>query len=587
MAGTAAVQKGAKKKAPKVQTQQQQPLSTEPVREVIYPTIITKYMWAGAVGPESVNSEGKPYGPIGEEFAKLLLGWETEGHYYKRRCEEDGVGYDVSAIQQQYKDEFEGKWLLEDLEGNKVICHNNLANRPFTEAHAKKLAQDVLNRNWAGPTTLPGETVNCETMIITRTGCCASCQHRLIAEVFACQLYRKQKDHWVGKWGDKEPVIESIVIFGCSDNPKVIGTIDNTRPRDFGDTLYTSPILRDYKVKVPNAIDPSKPKFRPLDRTERKEMTRMLARAVQMLWKRTRNPKDTSNEYTKYATHTESGIFLEHHPRLEECLTKIFELNSERAISKLRLSPGHCAAIMYLMGSSDSDGDVYRNPKGSDIPSEKSLSWKNWDATVEFWTKCAKMPPEFICLSYALGSLVDADTGASGRLTEKFATLVKAWYTFMDGEELTFDTSKPKNKGNLSLENDYVLNSDGNITLKDAGDFGGIDLGERIELGSNAVNITPEELAQRAAAVKERSLAATRDVERAAEKARKINLEGLKEAAARAKEAKEKKETSKDIRAAQTEKARKHDEEDRFVKQALEQAQSDMEADNPEFEEEE
>ncbi len=408
-------------------------------REIIYPKLQVKICCAGDDGDAP---------PITCEQMKKALGWETEEEYTNRMLEADS---DLDPETAKFGDDF----LLKDEAGNKVRCWNNSINRPFTESHAKELAQDILNRRWAGPTTMPGETINCETIVIGRTGQIESGQHRGVGFVLACQRWERNPV-WQEKWPE-EPVLESLVATGASEAPQVIMTLDNVRPRTLSDIYYTSELFAD------------------LPSVDKKECSRMGAKATDMLWKYSGSGGE-GDRSSRYQTHSESRNFLDRHSRLLKCVKHIYEENKNRTISKLKLSPGMCAALMYFMGSSTTDGNDYR---AMEVRSEKKLSWTNFARATEFWVAIAKNSPEVKAVTFALNALKEV-----GTQVEKMCVLAKAWEAFVGGHTVT-----PSD-----VQLNYHTSEDGTVKLLDIPDFGGIWLAEEPEDTSDPEPPTPEEI---------------------------------------------------------------------------------------------
>ena len=410
--------------------------------------------------------------------AKALLDLVTEEEWPARfREEHPEFKGDKLAFPENY-------FTIKDMEGQTVCCLNSTKNRPFVESHALSLAQDILNRNWAGPTTIPGTrkyvyggveltmsdgrtlkpgdeielpegTVNGETVIQGRTGEIISGNHSLVGLYFACQMWKgANADHWRKLW-PVEPYIEKLVVSGVSEAPRVVMTIDNTRPRSDADVIYTMPI------------------FTNMNPPERKEVARMLEKAIAFLWERTGAGE---GGFHKYQTRSESQGFLKNHDRLTKCVKHLFEENAERAISKLKLSPGACAGAMYLMGASASDGDAYRN---MEAPGEKKIAWDNWDKAEEFWsllgTSAAHGPTRAALLYHThseTGEKVNVSDQRPLTKVEQFCILAKAWRHLLD------PNNGPLTAGDLTLE--YTLDEKADEKVLSAHpDFGGIDAGPK------------------------------------------------------------------------------------------------------------
>jgi hypothetical protein len=370
---------------------------------------------------------------VTSDQAKKLLGWETEDEY-KERTGDKGARFDEIT--------------LTDVEGNRVRCWNNSHNRPFSDTWAYRLAQTVLNRQWAGPITMPGETINGETIVIGNRGAVESGQHRLIGLVLSKQMWGsdKQKEHWQTLW-KTEPVLETIIVYGVSESARVLQTLDNVKPRSLSDVIYTSELFTD------------------MTSVERKEGSRMLAAAIDLLWKRT----EASSNHEKYQTHSTSIGFFGRHKKLLEAVKDIFKLNEDRSLSALKLSPGMCAGALYFMASSVSDVDTYRNEDPA--PSEASLTFDRWEQAKELFGDIAADATKVKPLRYAIGSLVDEDAGGGGRTVEKLGLLAKAWVATLAGGEMTAE--------DVQLE--YAKDEDDVNHLINCPGFGGIDLGPSLD----------------------------------------------------------------------------------------------------------
>lgn len=362
--------------------------------------------------------------------AKHLLRWENEEEYKARLIAENpGLKKNVEA---SYGDDY----LLIDKNGQKIKCFNNLDNRPFTEAHALAMAQEILKKRFK---------LNLETIIISLTGRVTSGQHRLIALILAVQMWLKNKDKYKDVWLE-EPYIESLIALGGSDDPDVVGTIDNVRPRSESDVIYTSDI------------------FKTLASPDRRECARMMAAGIDFVWKRTGAGETAAG--TVYKTHSESLGFIERHNKLLEAVKHIFTENKGRAISKLKMSPGMCSGMLYLMAVGRSDVDVYRNAEPN--PNEKVLDFDLWDKAREFWV-LLHSGTGFECVRDAIIKLYDGDEGLGGRQSEKTAVICKAWNIFSEGGVL-----EPSDL-QLAYSQDEKTKE---ITLESEESFGGIDLGE-------------------------------------------------------------------------------------------------------------
>lgn len=411
--------------------------SRAPDRPVLYPTLNV----CGIEIPESKTR-------LSYKTAGDILGWETEEEYKQR------VGPDSPLGLIGYGDDF----LLLDTDGNKVKCWNNGRNRDLDEAHANKIAQDILDRHYK---------MNGETIIVGRTGLSLSAQHRLVGFRLAVQRWLKNPLDYP-KW-EEEPYINSLVVFGIDESPEVVKTLDNVRPRSDADVIYTSGVFD--TIKVPDPNNPSGPYItRPSTKSEKKECSRMYAAATAFLWNRTRAGGE--GEDRTYQTHSASDDFRARHPKLLEAVKHIFEENQDRAISRLRLSPGVCAAALYMMASGESDHKKYYAN-----PGDKSLKFTRWDKAEEFFTDLAK-GADAQPIRNAIAELVSADDLSGGRDTEKMAVLAKAWEAFLAKSAVTEDDLDLGDCWvRISVGKDKAGNDICTRRLVDAPNFGGIDRG--------------------------------------------------------------------------------------------------------------
>lgn len=466
------------------------PVATEPTSPTLPPT--TEPVPTGPHGLPVVYDKldiieysiTSDHGALTPDDMKTLLGWETEKEYQAR----------MVAEQPDSKPEH---WLYGDVyhcldtSKQKVRCWNNANNRPFDMSWCEDLIHTILEGQWAGPLTVPGETINGETIRISRYGRVLSGQHQGTALILANEMLQKSREQESGNartkypfWIDRDHcVLETIVVFGLSEDERVLRTIDYVKPRTTADMLYTMELFRN---NTP---------------AERKEMTRMLASAINLLWDRT----DTKG----YKTHPEIVGFLERHRRLMKCVEHLFIENKAqsnvggRRITSLHVSAGDCAALCYLMGSSGpkTDGDVYRN---ENPPSERNLDWSYWDRAREFWARLAG-DRAFVPVRTALGRLIDSspgddfNQGLGGRRQEKFAILSKAWDRWKDlpesaGAPFTAGDIAPDGYLTLSyidLDDQGNKMPDGQVKLLDSDDFNGIDCPESVGRSRSSSRAAP------------------------------------------------------------------------------------------------
>lgn len=465
------------------------------------------------------HSTTSPAGPLDATWWKRVLKWETESQYQERKVKEEIERGNVNAKKEHFL--FGDGVVVElpdgtkyvhpvhcrNVAGEKVVCWANANNRPFDEGWCEQLIHTILYGQWAGPFTVPGETVNCETVRISRYGRTISGQHEGTACILADEHLKKQRaagndspdkplyPAWKGR---PSVFIETIVCKGCSEDPRVLMTVDYVKPRTAADVFYTSDTFKDANP------------------VQRKELCRNLANALDLTWTRT--------GAKGYRTHPEVVGFLDRHNRLLRAVEHIYANNDKRQLSQLRLQPGTCSALMYLMGCSATptddparfDANAYRN---SEPPTEKDLDWSLWDKAEDFWTLLAT-GDDFQQVRDALAYLLDSSTddptnqGQGGRGPEKLAILAKAWERWRDhpataGPPFDDDDLAPGELLSLSYND---LDDKGNklpggmLKLLDIADFGGIDCPPKTDAAAfpDRPMVSPEEMAeiQRAAAAR-------------------------------------------------------------------------------------
>jgi hypothetical protein len=430
------------------------PVPSVPALPVIHKEVkLTEYSTTSAAGPLKIAA------------LKQIVGWQTEKEFQE---------FNVSKLGGKPEHYLFGEvYHCKNVKGEKVRLNYNAHNRPFDEGWCQSLIHTHLYGQWAGPHTIPGETVNGETVRISRYGRVLSGQHSITAAILANEFLHKAReegsdppdDPKYPAWRSQgEVFLETIVVTGLSEDPRVLMTVDYVKPRTASDVFYTSDV------------------FKSCTAPERKELCKLLSVGVDVLWSRT----DTQG----YKTHPEVVAFLERHHALLKCVEHLFTENrtaAARPINRLRLNPGTCAGLMYIMGSSGpkTDGDVYRNEKP---PSEKNLDWYYQDKAEEFWTLLAS-GVDFLPVRTALNRLRDssvgddANQGMGGAAPEKLALLAKAWELWKDhpnaaGPPFNVDDMAPGGVLCLSysdLDDKGNKLADGEIKLLDVADFEGID----------------------------------------------------------------------------------------------------------------
>lgn len=277
------------------------------------------------------------------------------------------VGWEEEPPDAPFGDDYD----LYDANGNKVRLRNNGGNRYHEYAISERYAYEILNRNWAGPTCFPGETVNGESMDFSRTGLVKSGQHRGAGLILAKQLWERD-ERWKENW-PTEPCLETVLVLGVSDDARVTRTYDTGRPRTGADTLYSS-------GRFLGDID------HPTSRTARRNYTKVADKAIKHLWEMTGAAKPGD---TPHRTQTEIEKFFGSHPWIETAVRFVVDNNKPDATGQGPLAkfgdPGAVAAMMYLMAAGKSKRNKYKL-----LRSEAGADFTNKDKAIDFWLTLAQ-----------------------------------------------------------------------------------------------------------------------------------------------------------------------------------------------------
>lgn len=409
--------------------------------------------------------------PLTAEMARQLLGWEEEEEFMndvKKRFP-DYTDKKLSDIREKFVEES----TLKDYRGVYVRCWQDRNNRPLDMTWCRQLAIDILH---SGP-KLPRERrrwqLNLETVIIGQRGTVMSGQHRLIALVIANQMWEEdgeKRAYWRNIW-PTPPTLETLVACGAEERPEVFRTLDNVKPRTLFDVIMTNPF------------------FTGMRRGDRHAACKALEGAVSFLWYRT-GAKE--NPFSPLQGHSESLDFISRHPRLCECVTEIVRLCKGAAGTRFSAllgtrQPGALAALMYLMGCCESDGNKYAERVRAGSASEQGLKWiGTWKRAKEFWAALAdadsplrrlidahRCPLEGDPSMEAMSGLTFSEGRTSGTRRERVGVLCKAWNVYKTGAKVT--------EADLRLEYIPDFNADtGTLTqvaMTEHLTVGGIDTG--------------------------------------------------------------------------------------------------------------
>jgi hypothetical protein len=384
--------------------------------------------------------------PITRKEMETFLGWETLTQYRERMAKEAGG----KKKPEDFSFDEEKNCVITDINGEKVCLSKNFHNRDFRDAGARSYAQTILERGWAGPLTMPGETLNGEPIIISRTGRCRSIQHRGVGFIFACQLWAKNPARWADKWPE-EPVFETLLVTGVSDSEVVTNTYDNVIARTEEDVLVQSQEFAGIKSK-----------------SERRMLCKMMAKAIDLLWSRVK-AGGAEGEGKVFKTHSASIRFKNNHAKLIECVKHLRSQDKGGAISKMGLSAGRCAALCYLMGCSADDGNKYRSKNPSER-TDRNLDWSNLKEAKEFWTSLVAGDIK----NKALVEALKDERVASNKLAQD-VVIARAWAAITSGDKMTRD--------NVGItDEDWQLDQNGipRFVPDEVREFGGIDCGPKI-----------------------------------------------------------------------------------------------------------
>lgn len=346
------------------------------------------------------------------EDAKSLLGWVEEPE-----------GKQLPPEKVQFK----------DIHGKNVLCtQTEKFQRRYYPGVAKQLMFSILKGDWE----LNGDTIG-----IGQTGYVLDGKHRLISLVLASQEWARNPERypfWV-----EEPRIETILIYGLNESPKVVNTIGTGKPRSIADSLYSTGIFGD--------------EFK---RKDVAQMARMLEHAIRLLWDRTGARDDA---YLPRIDHSDALDFVSRHPTLLDMVKTVHleDGGKERRLSRY-LTPGYLSGLAYLMACSSNDGAVYRD---SPERNEGVLgTLKAYDQVDTFLALLGGQADELKGYRAALGELEASINGATQE--QKIGLVIKTWMAWTE--------KKPMTKKALTLKTEE---KDGKEVIAECPTLGGIDQG--------------------------------------------------------------------------------------------------------------
>jgi len=389
--------------------------------------------------------DGTELPALGIEKAKEALGWKEEGK------EGSNVKYGKNDVLLTYKDA-SGKVV-------KVKCEHNRNNRRLSMGNVSTLKQEILRGRYE---------LNGEPIIIGRYGTLLDGQHTLTALILA--HYEWEKDPGLYPHWKMAPSIKKVIIYGISEEDKVINTIDTGRPRTLSDVIYRSPYFSGLSLQAKNTC------------------SGIAANAIKLLWTRTGENLDG---FCAVRTHAESIDFLDRHPRILECVSLIYE--SAENLGNPLPGLGVCAGLLYLMGAAKTNPREYLNEEHL---VETNVNWELWDQAQDFWVLLAdKSNPKFKPIRRVLAQTIeDGDSSPDA----KIAIIVKAWELYRLGKAVT--------EAGLNLT--YIEEKNGSIRLNETPVIGGIDIGRLDLIDEEELTKTPPKQEETQKAIREKKATA-------------------------------------------------------------------------------
>lgn len=322
--------------------------------------------------------------------------------------------------------------------GKKIICENNVTNRPFYSSNLQNLRQEHLRKRWR---------FNGEPIIVGATGLILNGQHALVSLIKAAMEWENDQDAWGDFW-DNEPTMEKVIVYGVQEDDDTVNTMDTCKPRSLMDVLYRSDVFRDCKE------------------TTCRVCSQMLDRAIRLLWIRTGTGLAA---YAPRRTHAEALDFFRRHGKLQDCVRFMEHLDrtSERRL-RVFSHPGYLAGLLYLIGSSNTDR-AESGYAGTDSPEEKCLDWTNFDKAKEFFQLLADKDKS----EEARKALATLLMNGSGSNAERWALITLLWIAYDKGTKWAADKLVAEITALYTTDPE-----DGSRVLSECPTVGGIDLGE-------------------------------------------------------------------------------------------------------------
>jgi hypothetical protein len=365
--------------------------------------------------------------------AKDLLGWQVEGEN----------GYDGADP------------LLTDRNGKKVRATNNVDNRPLYSTVTGPLTQEIVRRRWK---------FNGEPVIIGKTGKILNGQHTLVSIILADQIITADPDAHP-EWKGQTVSIDKLIVFGVDEDDAVVNTMDTCKPRSLADVIYRSSYFASMSAK------------------DRKQASGVCKYALRLLWDRT---GQGALAHAPYKTHAEFLDMISRHEKILEAVKTVIDSDSEGKI-KQYVGLGYAAGLMYLMATSESDGETYR---AAETPSEAQLDFSMWDKAEEFWTLLGANHKSLAVGRMALANLYNSYQGNTP-LLDRVVAVTKLWEKWKTGKPFKSTDIDPQ----------YTVDEEDIRRLAEFPILGGIDVGTAREMPEEA-KVGPADIAAQAAAIR-------------------------------------------------------------------------------------
>ena len=323
------------------------------------------------------------------------------------------LGLQVAAEEKPFEEPF-----TKICDGRTVVCTNNTKNRPFNQKRSIELALIILSNQWV---------MNGEPIIVGEYGQVLNGQHRLFAIVFAYWMIMCDTEGQFSISAD-DLEIQTFMVLGISEDPKVVNTMDTGRRRSTSDAIIASGLLDDYKPSKGIA----------------KLASKGLENCLRWLWPRIHVE---SESFTTKRNHLDSIQFLRDHPRLIELVVSLSKVQAKkRAVTEACGigSFGLVCGLAYLMATNLTDPAKY-NGKG------ETCNYDAWDKSFEFWMAIAESEKIMLPMN---GKMGDARRNCGGFGVDycMLQLWIQAWKCFsqedkIDKAKIKLRWSKPDEDG--------------------------------------------------------------------------------------------------------------------------------------------